>query len=60
MQEAVEAGWGNRDALALEAAAERLRQLGYKVSLASGYVVWPNQQAQGAKNFPSKATQMCS
>jgi hypothetical protein len=54
MQEAVEAGWGNRDALELEAAAERLRQLGYKVSLASGYVGWPNKQAQGAENLPKQ------
>lgn len=46
MQEATKAGWGNRDANELEAAAERLRKLGYKVDLASGYIGWPSKQAE--------------
>jgi len=46
MKEAAKEGWGNRDAAELEAAAERLRKLGYKVDLASGYVGLPYKQSE--------------
>jgi hypothetical protein len=57
MQEATKAGWGNRDANELEAAAERLRKLGYKVDLASGYIGWPDKQTERPDKFSQQGTE---
>lgn len=45
MDSAEKAGWGDRDGDELEAAAERLRQVGCVVDLGSGYVGLPNKEA---------------
>jgi hypothetical protein len=45
MSEARAAGWGDRDHELMEEAADRLRQLGCVVDLATGYVGWPNREA---------------
>jgi hypothetical protein len=51
MQQATDAGWGNRDADELEAAAVRLKQLGCVVELVSGYVGWPNREIAQRANL---------
>lgn len=45
MEQATRAGWGDRDWERMEAAAQRLRQAGCVVDLASGYVGWPDRDA---------------
>jgi hypothetical protein len=45
MDRAIDEGWGERDGDALEAAAQRLEQRGCVVTLASGYVGWPDKDA---------------
>jgi hypothetical protein len=45
MQRATDEGWGDRDGDALEAAVERLEKSGCVITLASGYVGWPNKEA---------------
>jgi hypothetical protein len=57
MREATKAGWANRDGAELEAAAERLRQLGCRVDLASGYVGWPHEQTQRPDKLPQEGVE---
>jgi hypothetical protein len=44
MQQATKAGWGDRDTKELEAAADRLTKLGYRVDLGKGHVGWLKRQ----------------
>ena len=45
MDKAIAEGWGDRNGSAMEAAGKRLEQHGCKVTLASGYVGWPDKAA---------------
>lgn len=45
MAKATAEGWGDRDGESIEAAVEKLERHGCVVTLASGYVGWPNKEA---------------
>jgi hypothetical protein len=52
MEKAIAEGWGNRDGDVIEAAAKRLEDRGYVVSLGTGYVGFPDKNAALKGNPP--------
>jgi hypothetical protein len=45
MEQALAAGWGNRDGDAMKAAAVELQKRGAAVNFGAGYVGFPNKEA---------------
>ena len=54
MDHAEAQGWGDRNGEAITKAAEKLRQHGLVVDLASGYVGWPSKEAAISGNSTSQ------